>query len=246
MIGKRISHYQIVEQLGAGGMGVVYKAEDTKLKRTVALKFLPPALSADKESKTRFIHEARAASALDHPNICTIYEIGDSEDGQSYIAMACYDGESLKDRIVGTRREGPDDTRVRTRRVVSHQTGGLPVNESISITIQIAKGLARAHEEGIVHRDIKPANIMITNRGEVKILDFGLAKLIGQTQLTKSGTTLGTIAYMSPEQANGQVADERSDIWSLGVVLYEMLTGRNPFQAEFEQAMIYSIMNEPH
>ena len=165
----------------------------------------------------------------------------------SYIAMACYEGESLKDRIVETRRKGLDDnTRVRTRRVVSQQTGGLPVNEIISITIQIAKGLARAHEEGIVHRDIKPANIMLTDRGEVKILDFGLAKLASQTQLTKSGTTLGTIAYMSPEQVTGKGPDQRSDIWSLGVVLYEILTGRNPFRENMNKpSFIRSSMNTP-
>jgi len=245
MIGQTISHYKIIDKLGAGGMGVVYKAEDTKLKRTVALKFLPPALSADKESKTRFIHEAQAASALDHPNICTIHEVGETDDGQSYIAMACYDGESLKDRIVRTRRAEPhDDTPVRTRRVVSQQTGGLPVDESVSITIQIAKGLIRAHDEGIVHRDIKPANIMITERDEVKILDFGLAKLTGQSLLTKTGTTLGTVTYMSPEQSRGDAVDLRSDIWSLGVVMYEMLTGQLPFKGDYEQAVVYSIINE--
>jgi serine/threonine protein kinase/tetratricopeptide (TPR) repeat protein len=234
MIGKTISHYKIYEQLGAGGMGVVYKAEDTKLKRTVALKFLPPQLSSDKEAKERFVHEAQSASALDHPNICTIHEIGETDDGQSYIAMACYDGVSLRDRIagvdgVGAVREPP----LRSK-----------IDESINIIIQIAQGLQKAHEKGIVHRDIKPANIMITADGTTKILDFGLAKLAGQTRLTKTGSTVGTAAYMSPEQAKGDPVDQRTDIWSLGVVMYEMLSGKLPFQGDYEQAMIYSIINE--
>ncbi|NOQ97943.1 MAG: protein kinase, partial [Calditrichae bacterium] len=234
MIGKTISHYQILEKLGEGGMGIVYKARDTKLNRTVALKFLPTAFSADAEARTRFIKEAQTASALDHPNICSIYEIGETKpgpgepgDGQSFIAMACYEGETLKEKIVGAHHDAP-----------------IPVDQIISIVIKIAQGLARAHEEGIIHRDIKPANIMITNREEVKILDFGLAKLAGQTRLTRAGTTMGTVAYMSPEQARGEDADQRSDIWSLGVVLYEMLSGELPFKGEFEQAIIYSIINE--
>ncbi len=230
MIGKTISHYKIIEKLGEGGMGVVYKAEDTKLERTVALKFLRQDLSRDDESKERFIHEAQAASALDHPNICTIYEIdetkpvpGEPGDGQMFIAMACYEGESLKDRI---------------------ERGPLRLDEAVNIAIQIAQGLARAHEEDIVHRDIKPANVMITNRGEVKIVDFGLAKLSGRTKLTKEGTTLGTVAYMSPEQAHGAEVDHRTDLWALGAVLHEMISGQQPFEGEYEQAVMYAIMNE--
>jgi serine/threonine protein kinase len=223
MIGELVGHYKILEELGRGGMGVVYKAHDTKLKRTVALKFLPPQLSTDPETKARFIQEAQAASALDHPNICTIHEIGETNDGESFIAMACYDGVSLKLKI--------EDCR-------------LKIDESINIAIQIAQGLQKAHEKGIVHRDIKPANIMITEDGTAKILDFGLAKLAGQTRLTKTGSTVGTAAYMSPEQAKGEMVDHRTDIWSLGVVMYEMLTGKLPFEADYEQAMIYSIINE--
>jgi serine/threonine protein kinase/Tfp pilus assembly protein PilF len=223
MIGKTVSHYRILEKLGGGGMGVVYKAEDTQLKRTVALKFLPPSLTLDSEAQTRFVHEARAASALDHSNICTIHEIGHTDDGQLFIVMACYEGQTLKKSI---------------------EAGPLDIDLALDIVIQIAEGLVRAHEAGIVHRDIKPANIFITRYNEVKILDFGLAKLAGQTMLTKTGSTLGTAAYMSPEQARGEAVDRGTDIWSLGVVLYEMLTGKKPFDSDYEQALVYSILNE--
>jgi len=223
MIGQTISHYKILEQVGVGGMGVVYKAEDIKLKRTVALKFLPTEFTRDKEAKKRFLHEAQAASALDHNNICTVHEIGETDDGQMFIAMACYEGETLRQKI---------------------EKGPLKINEAINIVIQIAEGLNKAHKKEIIHRDIKSANIMITDDGVVKILDFGLAKLRGQTKLTKEGTTLGTVAYMSPEQASGEKVDQRSDIWSLGVLLFEMVTGQLPFKGEYEQAVIYSILNE--
>jgi serine/threonine protein kinase len=219
MIGKTISHYRILEQLGGGGMGIVYRAEDVKLKRPVALKFLSPQLSFDQEAKRRFIHEAQAASALDHPNICTIYEIDEAEDGQMFIAMAYYEGETLKKKI-------------------SH----LGIAEGIKFAIQIAQGLAQAHKNGIVHRDIKPANVMITNDGLVKIVDFGLAKLVGTSRVTKAGTTMGTPLYMSPEQIKGSEVDHRSDIWSFGVVLYEMFVGQPPFAGDYEQAILYAIV----
>jgi Tol biopolymer transport system component len=223
MIGKTISHYKILEKLGEGGMGTVYKAEDTKLDRFVALKFLPPHLSQDEENKKRFIHEAKAASALEHNNICNIHEIDETEDGQMFIAMAYYEGETLKSMI--------DDRR-------------LTIQEALDIAIQVAEGLTKAHSREIVHRDIKPANIIITDDKIVKILDFGLAKLSGRTQLTREGTTLGTVAYMSPEQAQGVAADHRTDVWSLGAILYEMVTGLQPFAGDYEQAVMYSIMNE--
>ncbi|MFC1502303.1 protein kinase [bacterium] len=223
MIGKTISHYKILEKLGEGGMGVVYKAQDTKLKRVVALKFLPPELTRDPEAKKRFIHEAQAASALDHNNICTIHEVDETEDGRTFIAMACYEGQILKDKI----HKGP-----------------IAVKEAINIARQIAQGLVKAHKKGIVHRDIKPANIFITQDGVIKILDFGLAKLAGLVKLTRTGTTIGTVAYMSPEQAKGDEVDPRTDIWSLGIVLYEMITGELPFKGDYEQAVMYAILNE--
>ncbi len=223
MIGQTISHYRILEKLGEGGMGVVYKAQDVKLDRVVALKFLPRQLCADEGEKTRFIHEAKAASALDHSNICVIYEIDESEGGQMFIAMGCYIGETLKTKI---------------------ERGPLPVEEAIDTAIQIAQGLAKAHGRGIVHRDIKPANVVVTNEGTVKILDFGLAKLVGATRITKTGTTVGTVAYMSPEQARGEGVDHRTDIWSLGVITYEMCTGRLPFPGDYEQAIVYLILHE--
>ncbi|MCH7773738.1 MAG: protein kinase [Bacteroidetes bacterium] len=223
MIGKTISHYKISEKLGGGGMGVVYKAEDTKLKRTVALKFLPPAFSLDDEAKQRFINEAQAASSFDHPNICTIHEISETDDGQLFIAMAYYQGETLKKKI---------------------EKGPIKIEEAIDIVSQVAEGLKRAHNKGIVHRDIKPANIFITNDGIAKILDFGLAKTSSEPSITKLGSTIGTVSYMSPEQTKGEEVDHRTDIWSLGVVLYQMLSGSLPFQGDYEQAIIYSILNE--
>ena len=223
MIGSTISHYRILEKLGEGGMGVVYKAEDTKLKRTVALKFLPPELTRDEGAKQRFIHEAQAASALQDNNICTIHDIDETADGRLFIVMDCYEGEPLKEKIA----RGP----------MKHE-------EAVDIAVQVADGLSKAHEKGIVHRDIKPANIIITNDKVAKILDFGLAKLAGQAKLTKTGSTVGTAAYMSPEQARGLDVDQRADIWSLGVVLFEMLTGKLPFRAEHEAALLYSIVHE--
>ncbi|NIX56112.1 MAG: protein kinase [candidate division Zixibacteria bacterium] len=223
MIGKVISHYKILMELGRGGMGTVYKAQDTKLDRFVALKFLPPHLIQDEENKKRFIYEAKAASALDHPNICTTYEIDETEDGQMFIAMAYYEGVTLKDKI---------------------ERGPLGIEEILDLTMQIASGLAKAHAEGIIHRDIKPANILVTEVGVVKIVDFGLAKGAGRTMLTQTGTALGTVAYMSPEQTQGTEVDHRADIWSFGVVFYQLLTGQQPFKGDYEQAVIYSIMNE--
>ncbi len=222
MIGQTISHYKIIVKLGEGGMGVVYKTEDTKLKRIVALKFLPSSIMASEVEKIRFIHEAQAAAALNHPNICTIHEI-DEVEGQSFIAMEFVEGQSMKDKV---------------------NSNQLSVNSVIEIAIQIAEGLQAAHEKSITHRDIKPANIMVTPKGQVKIMDFGLAKFAGQERLTKTGMTLGTLAYMSPEQGRGEKVDHRTDIWSLGVVLYEMLTSRLPFLHEYEAAIVYSILNE--
>ena len=223
MVGETVRHYKIIEKLGGGGMGVVYKAEDTKLKRTIALKFLPPELTRDPDSKKRFINEAQAASALQHINICTIHDIDETEDGQMYIIMDYYEGETLKEKL---------------------KSGGLEIELSMEYALQIANGLQEAHKKGIIHRDIKPANIIITGKGEVKILDFGLAKSGEHTKLTKTGTTVGTVAYMSPEQAWDGEIDQRTDIWSLGVVLYEMITGQLPFKGQHEQIMLYAIMNE--
>jgi non-specific serine/threonine protein kinase len=222
MIGQTISRYKILEKLGEGGMGVVYKAEDTKLKRTVAIKFLPPGLTRDPEAKERFLHEAQAAAALEHQHICNIYEIDETED-QIFIVMSCFEGQTLKEKI---------------------DAGPLKIDEALKIAVQAAEGLQAAHEKEIVHRDIKSANIMVTGKGQTKIMDFGLAKLKGQTKITKEGSTLGTAAYMSPEQARGADVDHRTDIWSLGVVLYEMITGQLPFKGEYEAAVFYSIMNE--
>jgi serine/threonine protein kinase/ketosteroid isomerase-like protein len=222
-VGQTIAHYRIEQRLGGGGMGVVYRAQDLRLDRAVALKFLPPATDDEDERIKRLILEARAASALDHPNICTIHQIDRTDDGHWFIVMAYYNGETLKKRI---------------------ERGPLPVSDVLDFGTQIMSGLVKAHREGIVHRDLKPANLMVTNDGVIKIVDFGLAQLREQTKLTAPGTRLGTPAYMSPEQAQGQPLDHRTDIWSLGVVLYEMLAGRAPFKGEYELAVIYSIVNE--
>jgi tetratricopeptide (TPR) repeat protein/TolB-like protein len=215
--------YLIIQELGRGGMGIVYEAEDSKLKRRVALKFLPWELTRSPEAKERFFHEAQAASSLDHANICAVHEIDETGDGQIYISMGCYDGETLEARI---------------------ERAPLSVDEASEIGIQIAAGLREAHEKDIIHRDIKPSNVMVTDRGEVKIMDFGLAKLAGQTRLTKAGATMGTVAYMSPEQARGEDVDHKTDIWSLGAVLHEMVTAEHPFKGEYDQAVIYSILHE--
>jgi serine/threonine protein kinase/Flp pilus assembly protein TadD len=222
MIGKTISHYKVLEKIGEGGMGVVYKAEDTKLKRTVALKFLPPEWTRDPEAKQRFLREAQAAAALDHPNICTVYEIDESR-GRTFISMAYIQGQTLKDKL---------------------KFGPLEIQDAKGIVLQIAQGLFEAHQGGIVHRDIKPANIMITEKGRAKITDFGLAKLERDADITQTIAILGTAAYMSPEQAQGGKVDLRSDIWSLGILFYEMLTGHLPFSGETYQGAINAILNE--
>jgi len=221
MIGETILHYKILEKLGEGGMGVVYKAEDTKLKREVAIKFLPHHISVNEDERKRFEIEAQAAASLNHPNISTIYSI-ETSDKEAFIVMEFIDGKELKDKI---------------------KSGPVEINEAVKIISQIAEGLKAAHKKGIVHRDIKSSNIMINNEGAVKIMDFGLAK-VGTSNITKVGLTIGTAAYMSPEQATNEDVDYRSDIWSLGVIFYEMLTGNLPYKGEFEQAIIYSILNE--
>jgi len=222
LVGKEILHYKVIEKLGEGGMGVVYKAEDTKLKRDVAIKFLPRHIAVSEEESERFKIEAQAAATLNHPNIATIHAI-EEYDNELFIVMEYIDGRELKSII--------DDKQ-------------LSIDEVHNYTTQIASGLQAAHEKGIIHRDIKSANIMITDRGQVKIMDFGLAKIGGQTQLTKVGTTLGTVAYMSPEQTRGEEVDQRTDIWSFGIVFFEMLTGEQPFNGDYEAAIIYEILNE--
>jgi serine/threonine-protein kinase len=226
MIGKTILHYKILAKLGEGGMGVVYKAEDTRLERVVALKFLSSHAIAGEEEKKRFKREAKAAAALNHPNICHIYAIDEADD-RLFIAMEFIEGKSLAEMVAGTYGGVP-----------------LPLNDAVNYATQIAAGLQAAHEKGITHRDIKSANVMVTDKGVVKIMDFGLAKLGNRSMMTKEGMTLGTAAYMSPEQARGEIVDQRTDIWALGVVLYEMISGRLPFRGEYEQAMIYSILHE--
>ena len=223
VIGTVISHFQILDRIGGGGMGVVYRAEDMSLKRTVALKFLMPDLVRDPTAKKRFLKEAQAASALDHPNICTIHEISEADEGLLFICMAYYGGENLSARI---------------------SRGPLTVAEALDVVIKIGRGLAKAHEHGIVHRDIKPANIIITADGEVKIVDFGLAKLSGGTQITRVGARMGTLPFMSPEQIRGLDLDHRTDIWSLAVLLFQALTGQLPFQREYEAAMLYAIVTD--
>jgi serine/threonine protein kinase len=222
-VDETVSHYRIIGQIGQGGMGVVYRAHDLRLDRAVALKFLPPEITLDPKAKARLIQEAKAASSIDHPNICTVYDVDETADGRIFIAMACYEGETLKKRI---------------------ERGPLQPADAIALAAQIAHGLSEAHGHGIVHRDIKPANLLVTKNNVVKILDFGLAKLDGTLEITKSGSRLGTTAYMAPEQVRAEQVDHRADIWSLGVVLYEMLAGRTPFSGDNEAAAMYSIVND--
>ncbi len=222
-IDKKVAHYKILQKLGEGGMGVVYKAEDTQLKRVVALKFLSKELTFRRGARKRFMNEARAASALDHPNICPLYQISETDDDRMYFVMAYCEGETVKAKILG---------------------GTMTVETALDYAIQIASGLAEAHKLGIVHRDIKPANCIVSAKKVARIVDFGLAKVPGADLHTKTGDSFGTTSYMSPEQVEGKVMDHRTDIWSLGVSLFEMLTGRLPFQGEHEGTIINGILNK--
>jgi serine/threonine protein kinase/Tfp pilus assembly protein PilF len=223
MIGSKVLHYEISESLGEGGMGVVYKALDTRLNRPVALKFITPSRVGDPQDRARLVNEARSAASLRHPNICTVYDIEETTDGQTFISMAYLEGESLRDRI--------------------HKQGRMPVDESIRIVSQIAEGLREAHVRGVVHRDIKSANILLTDRDEAVILDFGLAKLPTTGSVTQTDTFSGTVAYASPEQIRGDRVDARTDLWSLGVVWYEMLAGSTPFPGETVASQIRSVLD---
>ena len=223
LIGSTVSQYEIVAKLGGGGMGVVYKARDTKLGRLVALKFLPPQWSHDESAKQRFVREAQAASATNHRNICVIHNIDETRDGRLFIVMAYYEGETLKQKL---------------------ERGPLPITEAVEMASEIADGLAKAHAQGVIHRDVKPGNLIVTEDG-VKILDFGLAKFADALQLTVPGSTIGTVAYMSPEQARGEEADARSDVWALGIVMFEMLTGSAPFRGTYQEATFHAIKHEP-
>ncbi|MFN0159241.1 MAG: protein kinase domain-containing protein [Bacteroidota bacterium] len=227
MIGQTISHYKILEKLGEGGMGVVYKAQDTKLDRIVALKFLPHHLTTNEAEQARFLQEAKAASALNHPNVCSIHSIGEHEE-RNFIDMELVEGETLRQKVL-VRVDGRPP---------------LQVNDAIGYAIQIGEALHEAHSKGIVHRDIKCENIMVNTRNQIKVMDFGLAKLKGSLKLTKASSTVGTLAYMAPEQIQGGEVDGRSDIFSFGVVLFEMLTGKMPFRGEHDAAIMYSILNE--
>ena len=220
MTGQNISHYRILEKIGEGGMGVVYKAEDTRLRRIVALKFLPQHLSDDEEVRRRFLHEAQAAASLNHPNICVIHEV---DEECNFLAMEYLEGETVSAKL----KRRP-----------------LPLNEALNIATQAAKGLQAAHEKGVVHRDVKSANLMLSAHGQVKVMDFGLAQIGGQTRITRTGSSLGTPAYMSPEQYRGETVDKRTDIWSLGIVLYEMAAGKLPFSGDSEAALMYSVLNQ--
>jgi serine/threonine protein kinase len=235
MIGTTVSHYRITEKIGEGGMGEVYLADDTKLGRQVALKFLPEALTRDEERKQRFVQEARAAAAIQHPHICAVYEVGEV-DGRTFLAMEYIRGQSLREAIASK---------------------GLTPQRALELGLQIAEGLAKAHEKGVLHRDLKPDNLLISEDGYAKIIDFGLAKLVepltpgagvdpeAETQLkTREGMVMGTVAYMSPEQAVGESLDARSDIFSFGVVLYEMLSGTSPFRRESTTASLRALLNE--
>jgi len=243
LIGKTILHYKIIEELGRGGMGVVYKAEDTKLKREVAIKFLPHHIQADDEERERMKIEAQAAAALNHPNIATVHSIEETAD-ELFIVMEYIEGKELKDLIPPILPLGKGGTASPPPLEKGNRGGFLPIDDVLDYATQIADGLHAAHEKGIIHRDIKSSNIMVTTRGQAKIMDFGLAKVSGNPQLTKIGTTIGTTAYMSPEQVRGEVVDQRSDIWSYGVLLYELLTGQLPYTGPYEQAIMYSIVNE--
>jgi len=223
MIGRIVSHYKILEKMGREGIGVIYKAEDMEHDRVVALKFLPPDLTRDAKTRSQFVREATAIAELDHPNVCKIFEIDETPDGRMFVAMACFEGETLQERIA---------------------RGVLSPLEAADTAIAIARGLERAHAEGIVHRDVRPANVFITRDGVVKVVDFSLARWPGETDFAGAAVVPGTMPYLSPEQVRGADLDRRTDIWGLGAVLYEMLTGRAPFGGGYEQAVKEAILDE--